>query len=616
MNLTKTAILLSVALTSHCLHAADNTILPPIAKWSGKSESLIQSSANPWQTPAEASDLTDSPSYKETMRYLTKLVNSEDKLHMTSLGKSPQNRDIWFVIASNNKAKTPEQLKSNGKPTLYIQAGIHSGEIDGKDAGLMLLRDITKGDKGHLLDKVNILFLPIFNVDGHERTSEFNRVNQRGPKAMGWRTNAQNLNLNRDYAKADTVEMQLLMESINTWQPDLYLDVHVTDGEDYQYDVTYGFNGEHGLSPNISQWLANTFRPQVDKALADNGHIGGPLTFGLDNKDFSKGIFGWTASLRFSNGWGDARHLPTILIENHSLKPYRQRVLGTYIFLEQAIHTLEKHGKALKLATQKDQNSRPKQLPLAFKLDKENPEFNDYKGIEFEKKVDSVTGIKYVAWNGKNKIYKDLPTYWSRTPVITTKVPSNFYIPAQHQDVIKRLHVHGIQTTTLTTPVTHSLVQLTASKPEFGKVPFEGHMTVKATFSEAIESVQLPAGTVKVSTDQPLGKLATSLLTPQGPDSFFFWGFFNQMFQRTEYIESYVMIPLAHKMFKENPTLKAEFDAAFPTSSQPKNTEQSELVDSQAALFSGKREEKMRWLYERSKYYDKAYMKYPVLLEY
>lgn len=140
------------------------------------------------------------------------------------------------VTASKDK----HQLNDK-KPTLLIQAGIHSGEIDGKDAGFMLLRDIAVGDKKALLDKVNILFIPILNVDGHERSSEFNRINQRGPVEMGFRTNAKNLNLNRDYTKLDTPEIRALVKVVNQYNPQLYLDIHVTDGADYQYDVTYGF---------------------------------------------------------------------------------------------------------------------------------------------------------------------------------------------------------------------------------------------------------------------------------------------------------------------------------------------------------------------------------------
>mgnify|MGYP001792029987 CR=1 FL=1 len=136
-----------------------------------------------------------------------------------------------LLIAASGGAFTPALARAQGKAVVLVQAGIHAGEIDGKDAGLMLLRDMTvRGTKRELLEQANFLFVPIFNVDGHERASKFGRVNQRGPEMMGWRTNSKNLNLNRDYAKADAPEMEAMLRALNQWQPDLYLDLHVTDG--------------------------------------------------------------------------------------------------------------------------------------------------------------------------------------------------------------------------------------------------------------------------------------------------------------------------------------------------------------------------------------------------
>ncbi|TRX52481.1 M14 family metallopeptidase [Thalassomonas sp. M1454] len=617
MNSRYTQILLIlITLLLSQLAWADDSILPPIKNFQGASLELIQGADNPWQTPAEKTGLTSTPNYKDSVEYLTKLVKSDPRLTMQSLGKSPQNRDIWLVVASTDGASNAKQLSANKKPTLLIQAGIHAGEIDGKDAGLMILRDIVKGDKAHLLEQVNILFLPILNVDGHERSSEFNRVNQRGPKNMGWRTNSQNLNLNRDFAKADTIEIQILMQTINEWQPSLYFDVHVTDGEDYQYDITYGFNGEHADSPATSKWLAETFTPYVNNDLAKNGHRGNPLVFGLDSMDFNKGLFGWTAGLRFSNGWGDTRHLPTILVENHSLKPYKQRVLGTYVFIESSLKLLAKQHKQLALAVEKDSSSRPEVLTLAWDLDKKNPTYDNFLGIQYEKKTDTLTGIEYIAWTGKEKTYKDYPTFWARLPKVTVQVPKAYYIPPQYQEVISRLQTQGVKFETLMKNTEVHTTQLIAVDPSFGSKPFEGHMTASASFDQVEITTVLPKGTIKVVTDQTLGRLAVALLDPRGPDSYFSWGFFNQMFQRTEYIESYVMVPLAKKILANDDSLKKEFLAAFPEQDTKSTKDGNKSPGSLNELFASKPGEKMQWLYQRSKYHDNEYLKYPVLLSY
>ncbi len=596
---------------------ADETLLPPIEKWSGKSLALIEKRDSKWQTPFEKANLTHTPNYDESINFLTKLASSEPRYHITSIGKSAQGRDIWMLIASQEGVKTPNALKANKKPTVLIQAGIHAGEIDGKDAGLMLLRDISKNNKAHLLNQVNLLFIPILNTDGHERSSPYNRVNQRGPSNMGWRTTAQNLNLNRDYAKADAPEMQALFKAINQWQPTLYLDIHVTDGEDYQYDITYGFNGEHGYSPNISRWLSTALSPAINQRLKEHGHLGGPLVFGMDKYNFTKGLFGWTATPRYSNGWGDIRHLPTILVENHSLKPYHQRVLGTYVFLEATINKLASDANTLKAAISQDIKQKHKTLTLAWSSDTQNPEYIDFQGIEYRNAVDPLTGIKYVEWTGKAQRYEKLPVYWSRIPKTTVSIPSAYYIPPQYQDVIHRLTVQGIKFDRLLEAKNLAVTQLTASNYSFGKVPFEGRLTVNAEFNANQLTTLLPAGTVRVPTSQKLGLLAVALLDPRGPDSLFSWGFFNQIFQQTEYIESYAMVPLAHKLLQQDATLKAAFYEKFGKQTQPETTvENNKNAGSLSELFSGESDEKMKWLYKHSKYYDNQHLKYPILMAY
>lgn len=214
------------------------SILPPVIEWKGTSELLIAKPNNPWITPTEMSGFITTPDYNETMNWFRKLSDASPLISMTSIGISLEGRDIVMIIASSEKITTATALKNSSKPLLFVQAGIHAGEIDGKDAGMMLLRDIAFGDKKHLLDGVNLLFIPILNVDGHERSSPYNRPNQRGPQNMGWRTNAENLNLNRDYAKQDTREIRAVTNVFNEYDPLLYMDIHVTDGADYQYDIT------------------------------------------------------------------------------------------------------------------------------------------------------------------------------------------------------------------------------------------------------------------------------------------------------------------------------------------------------------------------------------------
>ena len=571
--------------------------LPPLPRWQGSSEQLLQAKTHPWVTPAELNGLTDTPDYAATMAYLNKLVDSSPLLELEQFGTSPQGRAMYLVKASTALHKI---AKDPQRPLLLVQAGIHSGEIDGKDAGLMLLRDIAHGGKANLLDKVDLLFVPIFSVDGHERRSSFNRMNQRGPVQQGWRATSQNLNLNRDYAKADAVEMQAMLTLINRYQPDLYIDVHVTDGEDYQYDITYGFTEPFAaISSNGASWLSKVYRPAVNQALLEAGHIPGPLVFGVDNLDFSKGISGWTASPRYSNGYGDVRHLPTVLVENHSLKPYKQRVLGTYVLLEQSLKLLATQGKALILARQADMQARPKRMALSFRAS-EQPDYMDFKGTRFEVVQSEISGARYVKWTGEAKLYEDLPVFWDKVVDKDAVVPKAYWLPPQYQDVLKRLALHGIEYSVLDKPVKVTLQQLVVSDYQFAAKPFEGRFMVEtASFTRSMINRTLMPGWVKISTDQSLGRLAVALLEPAAPDSFFSWGFFTGMFERTEYFEPYAIEPLIAELLAQQPELKQQFEQALAADDALRNNPR----------------ERYNWFYQKLRYYDQNYLKYPVLIE-
>ncbi len=593
-HLASTVLSLPLLLTFHCY--ADDW-LPPLPQWQGSSEQLIQDKHHPWVTAAELSGLTDSPDYQASIAYLQKLVASSSLLSMEVIGTSPQGRSIYLVKASKELSVLGQDKQ---KPVLLVQAGIHSGEIDGKDAGFMLLRDIAHGDKEPLLDNANLLFIPILSVDGHERRSLHNRMNQRGPLHQGWRATAQNINLNRDYTKADAPEMQALLGVLNRYKPDLYLDIHVTDGEDYQYDITYGFNEPFAsTSPNGASWLDMVYRPAVNQALSEAGHIPGPLVFGVDALDFSKGITGWTASPRYSNGYGDVRHLPTVLVENHSLKPYRQRVLGTYILLEQSLRVLSEQGKALRLARLADEHARPSRMVLRWGATDE-PQLVRFKGMSYKVTDSRISGKPYIQWTGQPQTYEQLPVFWERIPLVDIVIPAAYWIPPEQQTVLERLALHGIVLETLQTSRKVRVEQLSVSDFAFAERPFEGRFMVKqASFSRLPQQITLPAGYVRVSTDQALGRLAVALLEPTAPDSFFSWGFFPGMFERTEYFEPYAIEPLIEKMLAEQPQLENAFRKA--------------LAEDEA-LRSNPRE-RYNWFYKQMPFYDQQYLKYPVLTE-
>ncbi len=568
-------------------------LLPPVIPWKGKSLSLIAKKNNHWITPTELSDFQTTPSYEQTMSWLRNLCSASSWLEMITIGKSNNDRNIEMVIATKDEIFTKESLRKSDKPLLLIQAGIHSGEVDGKDAGMMLLRDIAFGKKNGLLDRVNILFIPILNVDGHERTSQYNRVNQRGPSNMGWRTNGRNLNLNRDYAKLDAPETRAVVKVMTEYSPSLYLDLHVTDGADYQYDITFGYTD---YSPSVFQWLEKRLTPIAYQALKSYGHIPGPLMFSANDRDFTQGNSEFPYSPRFSNSYGDIRAVPSILVENHSLKPFKQRVLGTYVFLEGVIEALSNDGKGIKEAIARDQQRRSAELTLTW--GQSQPDTMTLLGVESKIQKSEITSGDYVSWTGK-LVTQKIPQLKYKKPEQQVRRPKAYWVPSTYPEVIERLAHHGIEMEKINDVREVDVDLYRVADPKFSTGPFEGHFTVSANVKAEEHKEIFYPGSVRVPTDQALGDLVVFLLEPASPDSFFQWGFFLEIFNQTEYIEEYAIEPLARIMLLKDEKLRAEFEV--------KKQQDPAFAHNKAAVYN--------WFYSRSPYVDSRYLLYPVGIE-
>ncbi len=570
--------------------------LPPAPDWSGRSERLIAAADNPWITPAEQSGFERTPTYDETRAWLERLAAATPLVRLETFGVSPQGRDlIAAIVSTDGAALDPE------KPVLLLQAGIHSGEIDGKDAGLMLLRDIAFGGRADLIARVNLVFVPIFNVDGHERASPFNRPNQRGPNNQGWRNTAQNLNLNRDYAKADAPEMRAMIALIRRVDPDLYLDIHVTDGMDYQYDVTYGYQGSAGewtASPNIARWLNRTYRPTLDRALRQEGHIPGDLVFAVNDRDPHAGLAVFGFSPRFSQAYGDMVHTPSVLVENHSLKPHRQRVLGTYVLIECSLEMLARHGASLRSARAQDRSAR-RPVAAGWQMSETPDVTRELATMQYETYLSAASGGNELHWTGQAGPVRGVPQHAPRTTVELQR-PAAYWVPATKPEVIARLHAHGIAMETIDAPRTVNVELMRLRDAAAVAGVSEGRQRASAGEPAAERREEwFPAGSVRVPTDQPLGDLAITLLEPQSEDSFYAWGFFNEILQRTEYIEGYVIAPMADQMLANDPALRAAFEAKL--AAEPD--------------FAASQDARLEWFYERSPYVDDRHLLYPVGIE-
>ena len=527
-------------------------ILPPALPWSGASEQLIVAKSHPWITPAERSDFATTPRYDETWAWLERLAAASPLITVERFGRTGEGRDLLMVRASKGGA---------GKPVVLVQAGIHAGEIDGKDAGLMLLRDIAQRGKDGLLDQVDLVFVPIYDIDGHERMSRWNFPALRGPLEKGYVGNARNINLNRDYAKADAPETRAMIALLQRLDPILYIDCHVSDGFDMQYDVTFTYAGwgRYAYHRATADWLMGRFGPHVTAALDQAGHVPTIYPSPVDTRDPAKGIRQAPEGPRYSTGYGDFIGVPTVLVENHMLKPYRQRVLGTYVLLEAALKLAGEDKDSIIAAKARDRASRPATMLARWKMATQPVDWiENFKGVAFTTYRSAATGRLEQRWTGKPIQFR-MPII-GQEPVETVTLPKAWWIPPAQTDVIDRLRLHNIRFETIAAPRTLTLDQVHVHEPALQRAQ-DGRLPLKARFTHENRTQTMPAGTIRVPSDQPLGLLAAALLEPEAPDSFLAWGFFPEMLSPSPGAEDFVRAPLAEALLARDASVRQAFEA-------------------------------------------------------
>jgi len=528
------------------------SVLPPPLPWSGKSERLVATADDPWITPAERAGFRTTPNYAETRAWLERLAAASPLVDLEAFGRSGEGRDLLMVRLHKG---------SSAKPVVLVQAGIHAGEIDGKDAGLMLLRDIALRGRDELLDRVDLVFVPIYNPDGHERASAWNFVALRGPAQKGTVGNARGINLNRDYAKADAPETRAMIALLRRLDPILYIDCHVSDGFDMGYDVTFTYAGwgRYARHRATAGWLETRFGPAAMTALKRAGHQPAIYPSPIDTREPTKGVRYSPEGPRYSTGYGDFVGIPTVLVENHMLKPYRQRVLGTYVLLEAALRVAGRDAGRIAAAKAADRASRPKTLLTRWKpATKSIGWINNFRGVAFDWYRSPATGRLEQRWLGR-------PVTW-RMPIIgqerteTVRLPRAWWVPPDQKEVADRLRLHGVGFETVAAPHEMALDRATLVEPRL-LAPSDGRVPLEARVTHAVVRETMPAGSLRVPADQPLGLLAAALLEPESQDSFLAWGFFAEVMARPQGAEAFVLAPLADAALASDAGLRAAFDA-------------------------------------------------------
>jgi hypothetical protein len=495
-----------------------------------------------------------------------------DAVRCFDFGTTPEGRPMKAMAVSRTGKLTPDAAHAAGLPVLLVQGGIHAGEIDGKDAGFLALRQALDGDaaKG-ALDKLVLLFVPVFNVDGHERFGAWNRPNQRGPEEMGWRTTAQNYNLNRDYVKADAPEMQAMLALVNAWDPLAYIDLHVTDGAKFQHDVSIQVEPLRAGDAELRK-AGIVLRDGVIERLDAQGSMALPFypSF-VENDNPASGFADGVSTPRFSNGYFQLRNRFGMLVETHSWKDYPTRVRITRNAIVALLDLVATHGSQW-LRTAHDADDRAQklagtQVPLDWKAG-DKAHTIDFQGYAYTRTPSDVSGALMTRYDESKPETWHLPMRDDVQPDHVATAPgAGYLVPAAHAAWVgAKLRQHGIRFDTLDRPMTAARVEaFRADAADFAVSSFEGHQRLTVTGAWKPEAQDLGIGALFVPIAQPKARLVMALLEPQAPDSLLGWGEFNNAFEQKEYMEDYVAEDVARDMLANDPALKAAFERRLET---------------------------------------------------
>jgi hypothetical protein len=558
------------------------------------------------RTIAENSDYVRTGRYDEVERLCQSYAHTwPDSVKCSDFGRTPEGRNMVVLVASRSGALTPEEAQRRGLPVLLLQGGIHAGEIDGKDAGFRALQELlrTPGALGNFV----LVFVPVFNVDGHERFGRWNRPNQVGPEEMGWRATAQNLNLNRDYMKADAPEMRAMLRLLNAWDPVLYVDMHVTDGANFQHDISNTvdpvYSGDAGLHP-VAQGLVTELNAKIAKS---GSH---PLDFypefvEEDNPDsgFALSIY----SPRFSTAYWGLHNRFALLVETHSWKNYKTRVRVTHNIIMTLADMMAREGSQWRSAAA-EADARARQLggqPVI--LDFENGPHTrtiDFLGYAYTRRHSDISGAIATYYDATQPVVWHVPLHDTIIPKTTVQAPRGGYIvtAADADWMAEKLALHGIRFQKLDGPLDVArsgalgMETFRARKVTYSKGTFEGRTMLSLDGAWATQKRTVPAGSLFIPIAQANSRVAVALLEPTGPDSLVSWGFFNTAFEAKEYMEPYVEEQVAQEMLAHDPRVAAEFKKRLAEDPQ----------------FAADPSERLDFFYRRSPAWDERLDLYPV----
>lgn len=558
-----------------------------------------QLQAQQFTTRFEESTGAQTPTYHEGIAWWQALDQAYEQVKMLEMGPTDSGYPLHLVIFNTDKNFDPASIRQGGKTVVLVNNAIHPGEPDGVDASMLLMRDLLQDKKLQRKYKdVVFALIPFYNIGGALNRNSHTRANQEGPEAYGFRGNAQNLDLNRDFIKNDSKNARSFTEIFHLLQPALYVETHVSNGADYQYTMTLLPTQHNKLGGTLGEYLQNELEPALYAGMEQKQWPMVPYVNVFGTVPDS-GMVQFMDSPRYSSGFAALHNTIGFITETHMLKPYAQRVAATRAFLEVVLDEAARKGKKLQelKSRQAKASAEKENFVLSWTVDKSKPSPLLFKGYEAEYRTSEVSGQPRLYYDRDKPYEKEISFYNQYVPEKEVAAPAYYAIPQGWWQVTDLLKLNKVEMQQLQADTSLQAEVYYINNFETVKSPYEGHYLHHSVATEKRnETVQLLKGDYLVPVRQTANRYIVETLEPEAPDSFFAWNFFDAILQQKEHFSAYVFEDRATELLAANPELREAFNK--------KKEEDAAFAESGYA--------QLNYIYQHSPHYEKAYMRYPV----
>jgi len=546
----------------------------------------------------ETSNGTETADYFQIIAFYENLAEAYPSVAIYEMGRTDSGKRLHLVTFNPNRTFESEFSKEKNQNIILINNGIHPGESDGIDASMLLLRDLAQG-KIKTPQNTIIAVIPVYNIGGALNRNTSSRTNQNGPKEYGFRGNARNYDLNRDFIKADTKNAGAFAEIFHIVEPDLFIDNHVSNGADYQYTLSHLFTQHDKLGGALGEYLHNSFMPQLEDSLQIKHWDITPYV-NVFNRMPENGFSQFIDTPRYSTGYATLFNTLGMMIETHMLKPYKDRVEGTYELMKSFINIAEKDAEVIQ-ELRKNSTSRFKEgvlYPLSWKVDSSEFTTLSFKGYEAEMVPSDITGADRLKFDTNAPFTKDVTYYNYMTPKTSVTIPEKYIIPKGYWNVIEQLDNNEIEYERARNEEVIKARVYRIKSYDTRRNPYEGHYLHYNTQVEITEEdVTIKEGDYIIETQQPGVRYLLETLEPTAPDSFFNWNYFDTILQQKEDFSPYVWEDKARVFLDEHPAIKAQFEAKKDSDPNFANNWYAQLD----------------WIHKQSPNYENSHLRYPIV---